>query len=391
MSRYRLDPTPEQKAALALHCAHARAVWNAGLEQRSYWRIRMTPAPGFAQQCRQLAEARAEHAWLATGSSTVQIQALRDLDRAFRNFFKGTHRYPQWRKRGEGEGFRVVHFDASHVCRLSRHVGSVLIPKIGAVRFRWSRAVPEAVSFRVTQDRAGRWHVAFAAIPKPIPAPETGEIVGLDRGVTISVMTSDGDALHAPGLRPKKAERLLRLQRRLARAQRGSNRRHRLKHAIARLLAKETDRRKDWIEQETTKLARRYDVLKVEALGVQQMTRRARGKGCHAKAGLNRSILAQGWGQFVARLEQKAPGRVRYVDPRYTSQRCSECGHVAPESRESQAVFRCVECGFSCNADLNAARNIAAGQAVPARRALLRSGGAMKREAPKLEAQQCAA
>mgnify|MGYP001589903460 FL=1 len=121
------------------------------------------------------------------------------------------------------------------------------------------------------------------------------------------------------------------------------------------------------------------------------MTRSARGVGRSAKVNLNRSILAQGWGRLVTRLEQKAPGRVQYVDSKYTSQRCTECGHIDPESRESQAAFLCVACGFSCNADLNAARNIAAGQAVTARRASLKSGGAMKREALKLEVQQCAA
>ncbi len=115
------------------------------------------------------------------------------------------------------------------------------------------------------------------------------------------------------------------------------------------------------------------------------------GRNVSAKAGLNRAILAQGWSRFVARLEQKAPGRVRYVDPKHTSQRCSACGHVAPESRESQAAFRCVACGFACNADLNAALNIAVGQTVPARRASLKSGGAMKREPTEPEVQQCAA
>ena len=378
--RFRLYPTPTQAIALARHCADARFVWNLALEQRRLHRIRLRPSPGYAEQSRQLTEARADNAWLADGSATVQQQALRDLDQAFRYFFRGTHRYPKWRKRSEDNGFRHVGIDDTCIRRLSRHAGAVKVPKIGEIRFRWSRIVQPFVSYRIKQDRAGRWHVAFAAIPKPIPAPQTGEIVGLDRGVVVSVMTCDGDALQAPGLRTKEAERLLRLQRRFARAKRGSNRRYRLKQTIARVRAHETDRRKDWVEQETTKLARRYDVLKVENLNIRNMTRKATGRGSRAKAGLNRAVLAQGWGSFVARLEEKAPGRVRYVDPRYTSQRCSECGHVAPENRESQAVFRCGDCGFRCNADLNAARNIAAGQAVTARRDLLTLGRSMKRE-----------
>ena len=103
------------------------------------------------------------------------------------------------------------------------------------------------------------------------------------------------------------------------------------------------------------------------------MTRSARGtarnpgRNVRAKAGLNRGILRSGWGLLVRRLEQKAPGRVEKVTPRYTSQHCSACGQVDPESRESQARFACTACGFACNADVNAAKNIAAGHAVTAR------------------------
>jgi putative transposase len=78
-------------------------------------------------------------------------------------------------------------------------------------------------------------------------------------------------------------------------------------------------------------------------------------------------ILRSGWGLLVRRLEDKAPGRVEKVPPAYTSQCCSACGHVAPENRESQAVFQCTACGYAANADVNAARNIAAGHAVKAR------------------------
>ncbi len=129
-------------------------------------------APGFAEQCRQLTEARAENAWLRAGSIIVQQQALKDFAQAMANFFGRTHRRPTWRKRGQGEGFRIVAVKAGDVRRLSRHVGEVKVPKVGWVRFRWSRAVLEGLkSYRVTRDASGRWHVAFAAIPEPIPAP----------------------------------------------------------------------------------------------------------------------------------------------------------------------------------------------------------------------------
>ena len=203
------------------------------------------------------------------------------------NYFGGTHNRPSWRKAGRDEGFRVVAVKPEHVRRLSRRTSEVWIPKAGWIRFRWSRGVPAGVkSYRVTMDRAGRWHVAFAAVPAPIPAPGNGEVVGIDRGVAVSAALSTGELLQAPGLTVRERGRMLRLERKLVRARRGSERRRR---------------------------------------------------------------------------------RVEKIPAAYTSQTCSGCGHRHPESRESQSRFRCRACGLTVNADVNAARNIAAGHAVTAR------------------------
>ncbi|WP_345482684.1 transposase [Nonomuraea ferruginea] len=376
VSRYRLQPRPAQEQALLEHCGHARYVWNLAVEQHAHWKPGRKSAPGFAEQCRQLTEARAACAWLRAGSTIVQQQALKDFAQAMANYFGGTHRRPTWRTRGRGEGFRIVAVKAGDVRRLSRHVGEVKIPKVGWVRFRWSRTVPEGVkSFRVTRDRVGRWHVAFAAIPEPIPAPGTGDIVGVDRGVAVSAALSTGEMLNAPTLRDTEQRRLARLLRKLARAKRGSNRRDQVKAAIAKLKGRETDRRKNWVEKTSTDLARRFDVIAVEDLKIRNMTRSASGtleapgRNVRQKAGLNRGILANGWGRLVARLEHKAPGRVQKINPACTSQRCSACGIVDRAARESQARYRCRSCGYAGNADVNAARNIAhaAGHAVAAR------------------------
>jgi transposase len=145
------------------------------------------------------------------------------------------------------------------------------------------------------------------------------------------------------------------------------------KLAIARLKARETDARRDWCEKVSTDLARRFDVIRFEDLRIADMTRSARGtqaepgRGVRQKAGLNREIMRSGWGLLVRRLEDKAPGRVQRVSPAYTSQRCSRCGHVAAGNRKSQAAFACLTCAFTLHADVNAARNIAAGHAVTAR------------------------
>ncbi len=378
MTRYRLLPTPAQEAVLRDHCGHARYVWNLAVEQHSHWRPGRKGAPGYLEQCRQLTQARAEYPWLAAGSQTVQQQALRDFAQAMTAFFDPGNPAgrPSWRKAGRDEGFRITGRRGRQwdVRRVSRHVGQVWVPKAGWVRFRWSRAVPpEVKSYRVTMDRAGRWHVAFAAVPDPVPAPGTGEVVGIDRGVVVSAALSTGELLHCPALTGRERTRLRRLQRRLARATRGSNRRRRVRQATARLRARETDRRTDWAEKASTDLARRFDVIRVEDLQITNMTRSAKGtpenpgRNVRAKAGLNRGVLRSGWGLLVRRLEEKAPGRVEKIKPHYTSQRCSACGQVDRDSRESQAVFRCTACGFAGHADVNAAKNIAAGHAVTAR------------------------
>jgi putative transposase len=374
MARYRLQPTPEQVSALLEHCGHARYMWNLCVEQQNEWRPRRGRMPGFAERCRQLTEARADNPWLAAGSVIVQQQAIKDHYTAMRNFLRGTHGRPSWRRAGRDEGFRVVAIGPKDVLKLSRKWGKVKIPKAGWVRFRLSRPVPNGVkSLRVTWDRAGRWHVAFAHVPEPVPAPGTGEVVGVDRGVTVSAALSTGQLLHCPGLTPREAARLLQLQRKLSRARRGSNRHRRAKHQVARMKAREADRRKDWAEKTSTSLARRFDVIRVEDLKAKSMTRSSKGtaeqpgRNVAQKASLNRGIQRSGWGILVRRLEEKAPGRVEKVPPAYTSQRCSACGHNASESRKSQALYVCVACGFACNADVNAAMNIAAGRAVKAR------------------------
>src|ERR1700751_593374 len=137
--------------------------------------------------------------------------------------------------------------------------------------------------------------------------------------------------------------------------------------------AHEADRRKDWVEKLSTSVARQFDTIRVENLQIGNMTRSAKGtiqnpgRSVKAKSGLNRGILRSGWGLLVRRLEDKAPGRVEKIRPAFTSQRCSACGQVDRDSRESQAVFRCTACGYACHADVNAAINIAAGHAVTAR------------------------
>lgn len=368
-------PTEAQKAQLVEHCAHARFVWNLGLEQRNLYRPALGPTPNGAVQDQQLTEARGASEWLAAGSSTVQQQALRDLDRAFRNWWANPGHFgrPTWRKRGRNEGFRIVGPQAKRWERLSRRRARVLVPKVGWVEWRFTRDPSGAKSYRVTCDAAGRWWISFALIPASIEGPGTGALIGVDRGVSVPFCLSNGDMVGVAGLTRREQDGLRRLQRKLARQVKGSTRRDMTKLKIARLKARETNRRKDAVEKLTTRLATGYDVIRIEDLRIKNMTRSAKGTieepgvNVSAKAGLNREILRSGWGLFARRLEAKARGRVEKINPANTSRCCAVCGHVAKENRKSQAAFCCVACGHQANADTNAAINIAAGHVVTAR------------------------
>ncbi|NNN14424.1 MAG: IS200/IS605 family element transposase accessory protein TnpB [Acidimicrobiaceae bacterium] len=373
----RLYPNLDDNTTLLMHCSNARFVYDLGLEQRNLWRKDRTAKINYPTQAKELAEARQAFTWLKEGSSAVQQQALRDLDKAFKNWWNNPAHFfrPTWRKAGDNEGFYVR--DLS-VRKLNRNWGEILVPRAEWVKFRITRNwndIETASSARVTKDRSGRWFVSFTRPAPQIERESTGAIVGLDMGIASSVTTSDGMHLHMPKLlSPAESQRKRRLQRKLSSQQKGSNSRARTKLSIAKLAAKESDRRKDWVEKTTTQLVRNYDLNVLEHLKVKNMVRSASGtkenpgKNVAQKKGLNREILNQSWSFFRKRLKDKANSSgvvVTQVNPKYTSQTCSVCKHCTRQNRKSQAVFSCVACGYQADADINAAQNIlAAGLAV---------------------------
>lgn len=234
----------------------------------------------------------------------------------------------------------------------------------------------------------------FVNMPLPLPRTGNGK-VGLDRGCVHTLALSDGTFMDMP--KPSKAElkRLRYLQRRMARQDRtneakggraaklASKRRRRTLSGFNTLQGRIVRRRNDWIEKTTTTLAKANILVAMEDLDVKAMTKRPKPRpdpakpgqylhnGAKAKAGLDQSILSNNWSRLMTRLKDKMDangGRLAIVPAAYTSQTCHQCGHVAKENRDSQAVFRCVECGYQANADVNAAKNILG-------RALRKTGG----------------
>lgn len=378
--RYRMEPVELGVELCQLHCRDTRFIKNTALEQFNLWRRGGPQGPGSAERFRQLTDARQAFDWLREGSSAVQQQALRDFDRAVANFWNPQHpaRRPTWWKKGLHESFTIR--DAK-VRVLSGKWAEVLIPKHGAIRAQWvrfrlSRPLPKRVaSARVTLDGKGRWHVSFPGVQPAVARVRTGAVVGVDRGVTNTLALTDGRLLHAPVMRKKEQKKLAESQRRKARQRKGSKRRDRTKARIAALHQGVADRRKNWIEVQTTRLVREADLIAVENLKVQNMVRRPRPvpdpdregvflpNRAAQKSGLNRSIHQQGWSQWLQRLEAKAVAsgvQVVRVPAAHTSDGCRKCGHQAAGNRESQAVFHCQACGHVQHADIHAAENILA-------------------------------
>lgn len=358
-----------QTDVLTMHMGHARFVYNLGLEQRQY-ADRTARARGVkvnaATQSRELTDARRECDWLRAGSTVVQQGALRDLDRAFTAFFAGRSRFPRFRRRSKRQSFVVRDV---RLRRYNRKWAAILVPKAGWVKFRLTRQwsdVLAATSARISLHN-GVWHVSLTTPAPQRRAPGVGT-VGLDRGVAITVATSDGAGFQAPTFTPGEQARFLALERLLATQpkRRNSRRREVTKGKLAVLRGRLGNRRTDFIEQTTTHLATTYQRAAIENLNVRSMVKRPAPKpdehggyspnGAAAKSGLSRAIHASLWGTFAQRLTDKMD--VHHVPAKYTSQRCHECGHTSPENRESQARFQCTMCGHTANADTNAAKNI---------------------------------
>lgn len=286
-----------------------------------------------------------------------------------------------------------------HIQRVHRRWGMVSIPKLGRVRFRWTKDLPvgkradkenRITGARLVKDALG-WHISFRVQTLgQAPEPHPGTEVGIDAGIVVPLALSDGNTYNHGRARTaddggadrdkwltgQEKEKLARLEKRAAhrrslraRGEKASRPLSRTYDRIRALRAKATRRHLDWQHKTTTDIADRYGTVVVEALDITNMVRSARGtieqpgKNVAQKAGLNRAIGQEAWGRTVTLLGYKFTrrgGALHKVPASGTSQRCSECLKTISGSRESQAVFVCRNptCGWEGNADLNAARNV---------------------------------
>ena len=368
--RYKLAPDAGQEAMFRQFSGVVRLVYNLALEQRrAWWRHYQRQTGGrlnYVAQARELTLLRAAFDWIAAVHVTPQQQALRDLDRAYANFFAGRAGYPSPRKKGVNDAFRFQGREIE-TKRLNRKWSAVRLPKIGWVKFRDTRPLRGTTMNATVSLSPSGWHIAFSCeIEHDAPANHL-PAVGIDRGVANTLTLSTGEHLRMPATLAGLDRVKRRAQRTLARRKRGSARHAKARRRVAALQARAARIRLDWRHKASLDLARRFGTVVLENLNTKGMTASAKGTieapgtNVRQKACLNRAILDQGWHGFETvlayKLEERG-GHLCKVDPRHTSQTCSACGAVDRESRENQASFHCRQCGFRAHADYNAAINI---------------------------------
>jgi len=368
--RYKLKPTPTQEHLFAQFAGVCRLIYNLALEQRrDHWRSfkRQTGTNiSYTGQARELTSLRAEHDWIAAVHVTPQQQALRDLDRAYQNWFNGISKYPSPRKKGRNDTFRFQGREVQ-TRKLNAKWSEVRLPKIGWVRYRDTRPLRGKLNNATISLAPNGWHISFAlSIEHDAPA-NIAPAVGIDRGVANTLALSTGARISVPDSLAVLERRQRRAQRVLCRRKRGSKRYAKARARVSALSAKRARIRKDWHHRISLDLARRFGTVVLEDLNTRNMTASARGtlsepgRNIRQKSGLNRAILNQGWHIFETLLSYKLTergGELVKVAAHHTSQTCSACGAVDSRSRKNQASFVCVSCGHFENADTNAAKVI---------------------------------
>ncbi|KAA6219422.1 RNA-guided endonuclease InsQ/TnpB family protein [Streptomyces filamentosus] len=361
----RIYPTARQRQDLARFFGCARVVYNDGLrERRTAWRNGEPYVSDTALQKKVITAAKRteEREWLRDAPSVVLVQSLQDLHVAYRNFFasrngvrKGPKIAPPRRKRKSGR--QSIRFTRNGFSL--RDDGPLFLAKLGDVRVRWSRPLPsEPSSVTVVKDPAGRYFASFVveteeeALPE-LDLDETG--TGIDLGLS-SYAVLRGRKIGSPRFFRRQEKKLRRAQRRLSRSEKGSVNRRKAGLAVAKIHARIADRRRDFIEQETTRVVRENQAVYVEDLNVKGMARGRWGKSVHD----------QGLGRFVRVLESKCLryGRRFVRVGRFfpSTQRCSVCGSVeGPKGPEGLAVRRWTcSCGAVHDRDENAEANLRA-------------------------------
>ncbi|MDV7210211.1 RNA-guided endonuclease InsQ/TnpB family protein [Azotobacter beijerinckii] len=364
--KYELMPTGEQQRQMRRFAGACRFVFNRALALQQTHREAGGKYIGYVAMAKQLTAWRnsAETAWLKNAPVHPLQHSLKDLEKAYKNFFEQRADFPRFKRKGQSDSFRYpdpkqIKFDQAN--------GRIFLPKLGWLRYRNSReALGELRNVTVSLS-GGRWFVSIQTRREvEVPVPQGGA-VGIDMGIVRFATLSDG-TVYAPINSFKRHEAALRkAQQAMSRKQRYSSNWKQAKARVQRLHTRIGNARRDYLHKTSTAISQNHVLVFVEDLQVRNMsksaagTTEAPGKQVRAKSGLNRAILDQGWFEFRRQLDYKLAwngGHLVAVPPRNTSRTCPCCGHVSAESRRTQERFACVECGFEENADVVGAINV---------------------------------
>jgi putative transposase len=360
--RFRFYPTPEQEVMLARTFGCARFVYNPMLRQRTDAWYQRQERVGYHETSAALTALKktGEHAWLNEVSSVPVQQALRHLQTAFANFFAKRAKYPNFKRKDGPQS-------AEYTTSAFKWDGATLkLAKMDApLAIRWSRTIPKSAkvtTVTVSKDAAGRYHVSMLCDDVVSARPVADGTIGIDLGLTHFAILSTGEKIAAPNVFRRNEARLAKLQRRLAKKQKGSANRRKARLKVARMHARTADSRRDFLHKLSTRLINENQVIAVESLAVSNMQKNRK---------LAKSIGDASWSEFVRQLEYKAQWHERTlvgIDRWYpSSKRCSDCGHTVAKLPLTLREWTCPKCGAIHDRDINAARNVlAAGLAVSA-------------------------
>jgi putative transposase len=365
--RYEIRPDGEQARKLRRFAGACRFVFNKALALQKERFERGKKKLGYAGLCRLLTAWRHEpdSAWLADAPVHPLQQALKDLERAYTNFFAKRAGLPRFRKKGRHDSFRYP--DPKQV-RLDQANGRIFLPKLGWLRYRNSRPVLGSVKNVTMNLSAGRWFIAVQTAREVVqPVPRSASAVGVDLGIARFATLSDG-TFYAPLNSFKRHESALRkAQQALSRKVKSGRNWNKARARVQRIHACISNARRDYLHKTSTAISQNHAMVCIEDLKVRSMSKSAAGtteqpgRNVRAKSGLNKSILDQGWFELRRQLNYKLAwngGHLIAVPPQNTSRTCPCCGHVSAENRQTQAQFECVACSFEENADVVGAINV---------------------------------
>ena len=365
--KYELRPDGQQERQMRRFAGSCRFVFNKALALQKERYEQGEKKLGYAGMCKLLTEWRntTETAWLADAPVHPLQQTLKDLERAYTNFFAKRADFPRFKKKGQSDSFRYP--DPKQI-KLDQANSRLFLPKLGWLRYRNSREALGTVKNVTVSQSCGKWFVSIQTEREvEQPVHPSASIVGVDMGIARFATLSDGTVFEPINSSKKQQARLARYQRAMSRKTKFSNNWKKAKAKVKKLHQKIGNIRRDYLHKTTTTISQNHAMVCIEDLQVRNMSKSAAGsaeapgRNVKAKSGLNKSILDQGWFEFRRQLEYKQAwrgGLVVAVNPRNTSRTCPCCGHVSADNRQTQARFACVECGFEENADVVGAINV---------------------------------